>query len=201
MLCRHLGGGQRRNCHGPQHGRICPLPRACQAPRAVPTALPAQLQRSPQPCQRSFRLGCLVPVNSTAFTFLSRGHGMGARQGLECPQIDTVIYVLIWHRCIHKFIRFIGKHFLLAFCCIFFICNRTPLVILRSFTRLCRLKNRPHQFNEFVTNGPETAPGPEKIKKFLANLRPTNRKHSAAQAGSALNAINGKQHTEWIGHL
>jgi hypothetical protein len=55
-----------------------------------------------------------------------------------------------------------------------------PSPILRSFAQLGALLRNLHQFNEFVTNGLETALGPEKFRKFLANLRPTNRKHTAA---------------------
>ena len=55
---------------------------------------------------------------------------------------------------------------------------------------LCRpslggLLRKPREFNEFVTDGLETALGHEKIKKFLANLRPTNRQHPAGAKHAA----------------
>jgi len=66
------------------------------------------------------------------------------------------------------------------------------LGVLGIFPQMARLRPERRQFNEFVTNGAETAAGPVPIQKFLANLRPTHRKHGMAKRqGSPLaKAIN-----------
>lgn len=61
------------------------------------------------------------------------------------------------------------------------------LPLLRSFTHLGANLRYLGEFNEFVTNGLETASEPAQTKKFLANLRSTDRRHAAKnQAGSEL---------------
>jgi hypothetical protein len=125
--------------------------------------------------------------------FSDHGRVAGTQRTFAGSQMVAVTYVCISVKCIHAFFLLYTGFILLSFCCTYCNANGALWPFSRSFTQMRALPPELRRFNEFVTNGIETDLRPEQIKKFLANLRPTNRKHGTATNRQQLNAVNGKQ--------
>ena len=75
-------------------------------------------------------------------------------------------YVFIFEKCIHALMSPYRKSISLAFCCICCSQKMAALPLLRSFTHLGANLRYLGEFNEFVTNGLETASEPAQTKKI-----------------------------------
>ncbi|MBB6557890.1 hypothetical protein HNP48_000554 [Acidovorax soli] len=182
MLGRHAATGQRGNCHAARRGPVLLQAgdsRATAAPHAPPPVCGPGPTAALSPPLFGVRSGYGAQRPSADICFCLRRPDFSPRWTL------SHLYSFNWNvsAC---FLLPYGNRFSLLFVAYIACLLRGFLGVLGIFPQMARLRPERRQFNEFVTNGAETAAEPVPIQKFLANLRPTHRKHGMANRQDSL---------------